>query len=253
MRKAFVLVFLAFMAFSLHAKTATKANKPETSISAMDASPASAGIHVVDGTKRAGISMRQANRLSIKGAKIERFVADPQMLEIRHDPGTGALFIIPLTRETSSIFVMTDSGQTHVVLLTPSEKLHSQNLEIIEKPQKASTLATSIPMNSALPVEEAVEEILRDLTKIVSDRTLVSKNTNKPMQTASLKATPDKKWKAGSYWLEHWTLANTSKEEAVIEEANFWHKGILSIAIDRAKVRPGEEVDLWIVRQGDGL
>ncbi len=197
-------------------------------------------------TRRAAISMRQANRLSVKNGKIERFVSDPQMLEIKHDAKTGSLFIVPLTRESASLFVMTDSGRTHSLVLTPSEKMNSQNLEIDEN--RAADFAAG-GTEASLPAELAVQNIFRNLKKIVKEES--SRVSYKKMIRGGLTATPNRKWSAGRYVLEHWLVTNTGSGNEPLEESRFWRKGVVSIAVDRAYLKPKEKADLWIVRQGD--
>ena len=43
----------------------------------------------------APISMRQANRISVKNGRILRYVSDPQAIDIKHDEPTGSLFAVP--------------------------------------------------------------------------------------------------------------------------------------------------------------
>ncbi len=197
--------------------------------------------------RHAPISMRQANRISVKNGRILRYVSDPQAIDIKHDEPTGSLFAVPLTRETTNLFVMTDSGHTHSLVLTPTEKLSGQNLEIEESrtfPASANSSA-----GASHPTEEKIQKLFRGLTSIINEPS--KKLSASKMIRQSLTATPLKYWEKDGLRLELWTLQNTSSKPAPIEESRFWQKNTAAIAVDKASLSPQEKTDLWIVRTGE--
>lgn len=90
------------------------------------------------------ISLKHANRISVKGGRIERFVSDPAQLEIRHDAPSGALFVVPLTTEAAPLYIVTQSGVTHALMLSPKDRIGAQNLEIREPSAAAKELELSL-------------------------------------------------------------------------------------------------------------
>ena len=80
------------------------------------ASESAAGIH-------AAVAYKQPNRVVVLNSKIVRAVYDNNLLQADKDPTTGSLYVVPLTKETTGMFVVTESGQTHSITLSPKERL----------------------------------------------------------------------------------------------------------------------------------
>lgn len=200
----------------------------------------------IGNTRHSPVSLRQANRISVKGGKILRFVSDPQAIDIKHDEPTGSLFVLPLIKESTHLFVMTDSGQTHSLVLTPAERLSGQNLEIIES-SALNVASQTQQISSGLPLEEQVQKIFRNLTTLIKEP---SENLNlKQIKTGAFNATSNKYWRAGNHLrLEHWTLTNRTSTAQNIEEAAFWTQNIVALAVDKASLASGEKADLLIIR-----
>lgn len=195
----------------------------------------------------APISMRQANRISVKNGRILRYVSDPQAIDIKHDEPTGSLFAVPLTRESTNLFVMTESGQTHSLVLTPTEKLSGQNLEIEEA--RTLSAASNAIAGASHPAEERIQKLFRGLTTIVKEPS--KKLSASKMIRGALTAVPVRYWDTAGLRLELWTLQNTGSAPAPIEESRFWQKNVAAIGVDKASLSPKEKTDLWIVRMGD--
>lgn len=195
----------------------------------------------------APISMRQANRISVKNGKILRYVSDPQAIDIKHDEPTGSLFAVPLTRESTNLFVMTESGQTHSLVLTPTEKLSGQNLEIEEA--RSLNSSANAAAGTSHPAEERIQKLFRGLTTIVNEPS--KKLSASKMIRDSLKAVPVRYWDTAGLRLELWTLENTGSTPVPIEESRFWQKNVAAIGVDKASLSSKEKTDLWIVRMGD--
>lgn len=195
----------------------------------------------------APISMRQANRISVKNGRILRYVSDPQTIDIKHDEPTGSLFAVPLTRESTNLFVMTESGQTHSLVLTPTEKLSGQNLEIEEA--RSLTSSANVATGASHPAEERIQKLFRGLTTIVNEPS--KKLSASKMIRDSLTAVPVRYWETAGLRLELWTLENIDSAPAPIEESSFWQKNVAAIGVDKASLSSKEKTDLWIVRMGD--
>lgn len=212
-----------------------------------NATQASSKLKNLGDARYAPISMRQANRISVKNGRILRYVSDPQAIDIKHDEPTGSLFAVPLTRESTNLFIMTESGQTHSLVLTPTEKLSGQNLEI----EEARTLSavSNVTAGASHPAEERIQKLFRGLTTIVNEPS--KKLSASKMIRDSLTAVPVRYWDTAGLRLELWTLQNTGSAPAPIEESRFWQKNIAAIGVDKASLSSKEKTDLWIVRMGD--
>ncbi len=83
------------------------------------------------------ISMRQANRISVKNGRILRYVSDPQVIDIKHDEPTGSFVCRSfLTRESTNLFCNDRIRSNTFFSADAHGKTSSgQNLEIEEAPQ----------------------------------------------------------------------------------------------------------------------
>lgn len=247
---SFIIVLSAASAFAWHPLSAKEIPEGFDFDETQQVASASnsAKLKNLGDARYAPISMRQANRISVKNGRILRFVSDPQAIDIKHDEPTGSLFVISLTRESTNLFVMTESGQTHSLVLTPSEKLSGQNLEI-EEARSMTSSAHSSSSAPSLPSEEKIQELFRNLTSVIREP---SKNLSlSKMKRGSLEAVPNKYWETAALRLELWTLQNIGKSSQPIEESRFWQKNVMAAAVDKASLSPKEKTDLWIVRAGD--
>ena len=65
----------------------------------------------------AAVAYKQPNRVVVLNSKIVRAVYDNNLIQADKDPTTGSLYVVPLTKETTGMFVVTESGQTHSITL----------------------------------------------------------------------------------------------------------------------------------------
>lgn len=190
------------------------------------------------------ISLKHANRISVKGGRIERFVSDPAQLEIRHDAPSGALFVVPLTTEAAPLYIVTQSGVTHALMLSPKDRIGAQNLEIREPSAAAKELELSL---TGLPTETAVQEIFRMLPAITQGESERLKSSVE--KTSDLEIRPLRQWRVGGLILRESLL--TARRRAVkVREADFWKPGILAVASELAELKSGASGRLWTVHGG---
>ena len=80
----------------------------------------------------AAVAYKQPNRVVVLNSKIVRAVYDNNLIQADKDPTTGSLYVVPLTKETTGMFVVTESGQTHSITLSPKERLTAQTVTLKE-------------------------------------------------------------------------------------------------------------------------
>ncbi len=187
------------------------------------------------------ISLKHANRISVKGGRIERFVSDPAQLEIRHDAQSGALFVVPLTTEAAPLYIVTQSGTTHALMLSPKDKIGAQNLEVREPTATATNPELSL---TGLPTESAVQEIFRMLPVITAGESQRLKSSVE--KTAEFEIRPLRQWQVSGLTLRK-SLITARKGKTKIQEAAFWKPGILAVASEFSELKGGASGRLWTI------
>ena len=86
----------------------------------------------------------------VLNSKIVRAVYDNNLIQADKDPTTGSLYVVPLTKETNGMFVVTESGQTHSITLSPKERLTAQTVTLKESGTFSSFNGPAV--SSELPV-----------------------------------------------------------------------------------------------------
>jgi hypothetical protein len=184
------------------------------------------------------VSQRHATRIAVRGDRIARFISDPAQLEVRHDAATGAVFVVPLTRESASLFLITESAETFSLMLSPREKLSAQTLEL--KPRIDARFAPR-----GLAREEHIQEIIRMIPNL---------------NTAHALDLPPKTYREGrnvarrlSVWLieglhfEKWRLEEHPDDP--VYESNLWEPDVLGVAFDPDPEDSSLLRTMWIIRK----
>ncbi|WP_418571982.1 TraK domain-containing protein, partial [Parasutterella sp.] len=110
----------------------------------------------------AAVAYKQPNRVVVLNSKIVRAVYDNNLIQADKDPTTGSLYVVPLTKETTGMFVVTESGQTHSITLSPKERLTAQTVTLKESGTFSSFNGPSLPSElSGLPYEERIQTALK--------------------------------------------------------------------------------------------
>lgn len=237
MHKGFLL-----MALVLTSVTAAKEMPQEAKVLAANHN---AIVAQASDTLHVPISLKHANRISVKGGRIERFVSDPAQLEIRHDAQSGALFVVPLTAEAAPLYIVTQSGTTHALMLSPKDRIGAQNLEVREPSAAPGHSELNL---TGLPTESAVQEIFRMLPVITAGESQRLKNSVE--KTADFEIRPLRQWQVSGLTLRE-SLITARKGKTKIQEAAFWKPGILAIASEFSELRDGASGRLWTIHGGN--
>ena len=99
----------------------------------------------------AAVAYKQPNRVVVLNSKIVRAVYDNNLIQADKDPTTGALYVVPLTKETTGMFVV-----------SPKERLTAQTVTLKESGTFSSFDDPSVPSElSSLPYEERIQTALK--------------------------------------------------------------------------------------------
>lgn len=199
-----------------------------------------------DSSILAPAAFKQPNRIYIENGRIAKAVADTQSIQLDPDKSTGSLYFIPLTKEQSSIFIISESGETHAVTISPKERLIAQTIALKDtnQPNRHSQLSSND--QCALPYEERVQRILRAIPSLSHEHAEVLKGT---ITDGYLIGNPVATWRLLGLRLERYHLMNQTKEALQIREADFYRRGVVAVATEATSLDPKASADLWIIRE----
>lgn len=199
-----------------------------------------------DASILAAAAFKQLNRIYIENGRIAKAVADTQSIQLDPDKSTGSLYFIPLTKEQSSIFIISESGETHAVTISPKERLIAQTIALKDtnQPNRHSQLSSND--QSALPYEERVQRILRAIPSLSHEHAEVLKGT---ITDGYLIGNPVATWRLLGLKLERYHLMNQTKETLQIREVDFYRRGVVAVATEATSLDPKASADLWIIRE----
>lgn len=197
------------------------------------------------GSIQAIAALKQPNRVYIEGRKIERAIYDTTILKVERDELTGSLYAVPLTKEKTGLFVVSDSGATHSVTLSPMDKITPQTIALKDK---GSTPARSSLASwcTSLPLEAQVQSILKMIPSL-------SEETSEPLRAAItdgyLIANPLSSWRVSGFTLERYRAFNPTENAIEVRESGFRQKGVLAVATEARELAPKASADLWLIRE----
>lgn len=199
-----------------------------------------------DASVLAPAAFKQPNRIYIENGRIAKAVADTQSIQLDPDKSTGSLYFIPLTKEQSSIFIISESGETHAVTISPKERLIAQTIALKDTklPNRHSLLSSND--QNALPYEERVQRILRAIPSLSQEHAEVLKGT---VTDGYLIGNPVAAWRLLGLRLERYHLMNQTKETLQIREADFYRRGVVAVATESTSLKAKASADLWIIRE----
>lgn len=216
------------------------------------AAPSAMAVQIVEsgdgGTIYAKLSKKEMTRLGIEGGRVSSLRVKEGSLNIDPDDETGQLFLSVPAGVDKPIngFLTTDAGHTYTLVLqitdTPADSI------IIKEPKskqaqgrsdfkttsydKAVKRLVSVMANDELPDDMQVKEIGRRLDL---------------WQEAAM--TLERQYIAGDIVGERYMVANVSKEAMVLDEREFYRKGVSVIALDQLNLAPGASTRLYVIRE----
>lgn len=213
--------------------------------------PATA-VQIVEGgdgsTLYARLSKKEMTRLAVEHGRIASLRVKDGELGIDPDDETGQTFLSVPKGASKPIngFLTTDAGNTYTLVLqivdAPADSI------IIRQPRtkpgaarndfkttsydKAVRRLVSVMATDELPDDIQVKEIGRRLDL---------------WQEAAM--TLERQYVAGDIVGERYLVANVSKDAMVLDEREFYRKGVSVIALDQLNLAPGASTRLYVIRE----
>lgn len=225
---------------------------------------ASAGAQqFVDGsdgrTRQAAISGTEMTRIAFDGGRIRSIKYDETELLVSEDNAIGQLFVRPLVKsKTVSAFVITSTGTTHALELTPGAT--GMTSIIIQEPKRKEQKA-DVPPESSSPIGRSAGERLsafdaglRRLIGIMArdEQVVEFERIPKNRELALWQGTRFfllNAWVGRGLRGESYRLINESAASIRMVEQEFYTPGVVAVSIEVHELPPGAGTNVFVVRR----
>ncbi len=194
------------------------------------------------------ISSHSLTRIEIKGQKIVKDFSSADISKKISKP-LGQVYLIPNTKTTFNLYIVSDSGNTYNLRLTPSKNVHGDSIVIKPAPSKVKT-ATKINLSNQAYVRNInylieVMYLNRDEYSQYS-----STITNQPVITyAGLDSVLFKTYSNDALFGQVLLIKNISKSKILLSEAQFYSEHTLAITIENPELGVNEITRVFIVKE----
>ena len=200
----------------------------------------------------AKVSKKEMTRLSIDNGRVTDIRFRQGELSVDTDEATGQIFMsIPNGADAKNIkpingFLTTDAGHTFTLVLqvvdTPSETI------IIKQPR-----AKPDPRTNAFKSTSYDKAVKRLISVMANDELPDDMQVKEVGQRVDLwqeaTMTLERQYVAGDIVGERYMVANISKAPMVLDEREFYRKGVSVVALDQLNLTPGASTRLYVIRE----
>lgn len=202
----------------------------------------------VDGEVLTGkLSIKEPTRLSIAGAKIQKWFHNEGELILERDVDNGQLFIKPVQLlKPINMFLVDDGGHTYTLLLQPTD-IPAENILVKDR--------------RARHEEPSIIERSGSYNRIVKDMILAMAVDAAPrgIEVREMK-TPIMLWREVKFVMtglyigkaivgERFSLTNITDKNLVIAEQEFFKRGVLAVSVENQNIPAGDSTNVYVVRE----
>lgn len=202
-------------------------------------------------TVYARISAKELTRLAVTPGRVASLRVKQGELLIDPDEDTGQVFLsVPVgSKKPINGFLTTDNGNTYTLILeitdAPADSI------IINQPNARSSLESNRRSEGkTTPYEKQAKRLV---TLMVNDEHPADSTIRKVGQKMDLwreaSMTLDTLYFIGNLVGERYLVTNTSPNDMVLDEREFYRKGVSVIALDQHTLAPGTATQLYVVRE----
>jgi len=218
---------------------------------AMPAAWALQTVDVSDGNSHlVKISAKEMSRLAVEGGKIRRLDYVDGEMEAKKDDDAGDFYILPLVKKPINVFVKTASGQTHALILQPTD----MPLEtiILREPRRRDSDAGRSGSGSTLAagsLEGAVKRLMIAMARGDSSTEFEVGAINQEVGLWNeARFVLLQRYVGQSLVGEHYRLTNVSRSIMRLAEQELYKQGVVAISIENQVLNPGESTEVFITR-----
>jgi conjugal transfer pilus assembly protein TraK len=206
-------------------------------------------IEGADGTSiYAKVSKKELTRLALDYGRIASLRVKEGELGIDPDDETGQLFLSVPAGATKPIngFLTTDAGNTFTLILQvvdgPSDSI------IIKQPRSRSAPGRNDFKSSTY--DKAVKRLISVMaTDELPDDVQIKEVGRQVDLWSEASMSLERQYTTGDVVGERYVVANISKEVMVLDEREFYRKGVSVVAIDQLNLAPGGSTRVYVLRE----
>lgn len=195
------------------------------------------------------VSVSSPNRIAVNGSRIINIVYDQNQLEVELDKTSGEAFVIPISGNAITVFVMSENKETHSLTLIPQNIL-SQNIELRSKRSETTFSARPMSPNPILRAGD-FDTAMKNLVVTMARQELPEGfdliEQEKPTEKESLKVL--KTYIATSFIGEELRYTHQGAVPIEFEESFFSEKDVLAVAIVKHLLEPGQSTRIYRVKK----
>ncbi|MBL8470866.1 MAG: type-F conjugative transfer system secretin TraK [Rhodocyclaceae bacterium] len=191
----------------------------------------------------------EISRITFAEGRIKGYRTLAADLEIKAATG-DELLVLPRVAKPITLFIVSAaSGRTYQLLLTPGDSAIAENI-VLREPASALNKAAAVTGDTAEPLQARVLRLIKALA------------VREPIAGADIshKATEFALWREARfvrlalYTLtdlqgEVFELTNTSPEQMVMAEAEFYAEDVIAVAVGRHVLPPNARTLVYVVRR----
>lgn len=213
----------------------------------------------------ADVSSKEMTRLTIEGGRVVNVRYLDGELDLQKDDDAGQVYIRPISaKKKINIFVTADSGKTYLVVLNPVNR-QADSIVIQEKAAAMQQLnqfqqqtARQQPyLTQGDTFTRAIKAFLIGLANQKTDALDIESRPSYqevPLWQEAL-FVRTRTFSSADLSGEAYQLTNVSRTAMTLQEAEFYKKGVLAVAIRQHTLSPGESTEVFVVtgRSGDAF
>lgn len=197
----------------------------------------------------AKISARELTRIKVQNGRIENVRGLQGEITIDKDVETGEVYIRPVhPAKVVNLFVTTDSGQTHTLVLQPQD-VPAQTLILKEMHRRLPAERAPGTASFHKEIKDMIVALARDEmprgveVEEVGRRVPLWKDTTYVLE---------RRHKTTDRIAEKYSFTNQTGETMVLSEPEFYADGVLAVSIEHMQLAPQATTNVFIVRKRGG-
>jgi conjugal transfer pilus assembly protein TraK len=207
-------------------------------------------------TRQAEISAAEMTRIAFEGGRIRSIKYDETELLVSEDNAIGQLFVRPLVKgKTLAVFVITSTGTTHALELTPGAT--GLTTIIIQEPKKADLRSEAVATSSGRPATERLTVLDAQLRRLLGamardDRLVEFEKIPQNRELSLWQGTRFfllNAWTGRGFRGEAYRLLNESPSPMRMVEQEFYTQGVIAVSIEIHDLPPGASTNVFVVRR----
>ena len=197
------------------------------------------------------IPATELTRIAIEGLRMRGFKFNLEELEVEQDKDAGTIYVKPLVRNKNiSVFVLSTTGATHELVMTPTDGLPLESIVIREPALRGAAKAGTKSIEKAGALEVSVKRLVTSMAR---------EDQSSPEVGFEKLNLPVVLWRESQFVMvgrfttnsligEAYKLMNTSGRLMRVAEQELYKPGVVAVVVESQILRPGEESNVFIVR-----